>query len=209
MVLLYSDGDFAVCVKPAGVLSQAGSTVTVMDLLRQELGTDEEFYPVHRLDRDVSGVMVYARTQSAAAALSALIREGQFHKTYLAVVRGAPESPEGRMEDWLYKDSRLNKSFVVKAPRKGVRRASLRYETLSSIGERSLLRVELETGRFHQIRVQLASRNMPIVHDRRYGGGGGGEILLFSHRIAFPWKGEEKSFSALPQGEEWAELLNK
>ena len=123
------------------------------------------FYPVHRLDQGVGGLMVFARGPKAAAELSILIAQGQLSKEYLALVHGGPEDTEGRMEDLLWKDSRKNKVYVVSRQRAGVKKAALRYRVLRK-GEKSLVRVYLQTGRSHQIRVQFASRGFPLVGDQ-------------------------------------------
>ena len=136
-------------------------------LLRESCGA-EEIYCVHRLDKAAGGLMVYARTRQAAADLSRQIREGCFEKRYLAVVCGAAEA-RGSMRDLLYRDAAKNKSYVVRRTRRGVREAELRYETLQRTPERSLVRIQLLTGRSHQIRVQFASRKLPLAGDGKYG----------------------------------------
>ena len=169
MTVLYEDAAILVCVKPEGILSQAaqGGEESMVSLLEAQTGG--AIYPVHRLDRAVGGVMVYARTKAAAAALSKQVADRKMEKTYCALIHGAMDPPAGTMEDWLFKDSRTNKVFVVKRERKGVRRAKLRYETLACRGDRTLVSVFLDTGRTHQIRVQFASRQHPLVGDARYG----------------------------------------
>ena len=109
--ILYSDPQVVVCVKPVGVVSQCDGEEDMSALLRAELGG--EFFPVHRLDRNVGGVMVFARTARAAASLSAQIQAGDFVKRYLAAVSGVPSPEEGEMRDLLFKDSRSGRSFVV------------------------------------------------------------------------------------------------
>ena len=154
---------------------------------------------VHRLDRPTGGVMVYAKTKSAAAALSAAIANGEMEKEYLAMVTGTP-APVGEMRDLLYHDPRRNKSFVVTRARHGVREAILTYEVIRTVGDRSLVKVRLETGRTHQIRVQFASRGYPLIGDARYGGGKG-EMHLFSHRITVrhPKTGEPVTVESRPE----------
>ena len=198
MNILFSDDAVTVCVKPVG----AGSETDVPELLKNA-GTGPALC-VHRLDTAVGGVMVYAKTQKAAAALSREIAAGGMEKTYLAVCAGVPEPPEGEMCDMLFKDSRSNKSYVVKRERKGVRRARLEYALLGTLGEgeeaRSLVRVRLHTGRSHQIRVQFASRKMPLLGDGKYGSRAGGDIALWSYCLSFthPGTGERVSFTAAP-----------
>ena len=178
--ILHQDEQIVLCVKPAGVLSEEGG---MPDLLRAQTGAADIFC-VHRLDRDVGGLMVYAKTNAAAASLSRQIGEGSFHKRYLAVCRG--EAPAGgELRDLLYHDAKTNKSYVVKRQRKGVREAALRFETLARFNGLSLLRVELVTGRSHQIRVQFASRKLPLLGDRRYGGGAETPLALWSGELGF------------------------
>lgn len=166
--LLYKDRHIAVCVKPVGVISEDGGMPT---MLREQLGG--EAYCVHRLDTAVGGVMVYALTKKAAAQLSAYIAGDMLQKDYLAVVEGIPEPAEGVMEDLLLKDGSKGKSYVVKRMRKGVKDARLSYRVLQSAatvgGTYSLVWVRLHTGRFHQIRVQFASRKHPLLGDGKYG----------------------------------------
>ena len=197
--LLYENSEYAICIKPAGVLSQNGKSgeVSMIELLEGQLGG--KVYPVHRLDREAAGVMVYARTNAAAAMLSRQIQNGRLCKEYLAVVRGKPKDLQGFMEDILFHDSRRNKSYVVKRARKGTRQAKLYYRVIARREEDSLVQVRLLTGRTHQIRVQFSSRGLPLRGDRTYGGGGGG-LCLWSWRIG--WKGQDGKyiwFSRLPE----------
>lgn len=192
--ILYQDKDIAVCVKPAGVDSQGGMCA----LLREQLGG--EVFCVHRLDRAVGGVMVYARSAAAAAALSRAIAENALEKDYLAVCEGVPAPAEGAMRDLLYHDAAKNKTYVVQRQRRGVREALLDYRTLETQGGLSLVRVRLHTGRSHQIRVQFASRQLPLVGDGRYGAKSRGAIALWAHALAFPHpvSGEALRFTAPP-----------
>ena len=195
MEILYSDKALAVCVKPVGLDSE----LEVPAALIQVLGG--EIFPIHRLDKNVGGVMVYARTRQAAAALSRAIQEGSMVKEYVALVHGTP--PEtGDWEDLLFKDSAKNKVFVVKKERKGVKKARLEYRVLTS-GPDSLVRIRLHTGRSHQIRVQFASRGYPLAGDHKYGARDDlSAPMLFSCRVSFPWQRSLRSFEALP---DWAE----
>ena len=196
MEILYESRELAVCVKPVGLESQA----QVPEELKRKLGG--EFFPVHRLDQNVGGVMVYARTMGAAAALSRLIQENAMVKEYVAMVHGTPDEA-GDWEDLLFKDSQKNKVFVVKRMRGGVKKARLEYRRLTE-GETSLVRIRLHTGRSHQIRVQFASRKFPLVGDHKYGSKDEATApMLFSCCITFPWKGQEMRFEKLP---EWAEM---
>lgn len=191
MEILYQDRALAAVVKPVGMESQA----EVPAALEKQLGGT--FYPVHRLDLNVGGVMVYARSKEAASALSRLIQNGEMVKEYVAMVHGTP--PEsGDWEDLLFKDSGKNKVFVVKRMRGGVKKARLEYTRLTE-GETSLVHIRLHTGRSHQIRVQFASRKYPLVGDHKYGSRDEANApMLFSCRITFPWKGGTKRFEAYP-----------
>jgi len=180
--ILRAERDFFLCVKPVGVLSESPG---MPELLAEHNG-GRDVFPVHRLDRDVSGVMVYARTKKAAAALSAAVSERRMEKEYLAVVQGCPEAPEGVFKDLLFKDTKKNKSYVVKRPRKGVKDAELSYRVLDTKEGRALVRIQLKTGRSHQIRVQFSSRGMPLLGDRKYGSSENCAIALWSYRLAFP-----------------------
>ncbi len=196
MDILYSDKAIAVCIKPVGLDAEA----EVPAALKEQLGG--EIFPIHRLDKNVGGVMVYAWTKQAAAQLSKAVQEGTMVKEYVAMVHGTP--PErGDWEDLLWKDSNKNKVFVVKRVRGGVKKARLEFTRLRS-GETSLVRIRLHTGRSHQIRVQFSSRGFPLVGDHKYGSRDEKtEPMLFSCRITFPWKSGTKSFQFLP---EWAML---
>ena len=194
MEILYSNRDIAVCVKPVGLDSEAQVPAALIDTLGGQV------FPIHRLDKNVGGVMVYARTKSAAAALSKAVQEGSMVKEYRAMVHGTP--PEsGDWEDLLWKDSAKNKVYAVKRERKGVKQARLEFNRLSE-GETSLVHIRLHTGRSHQIRVQFSSRGFPLVGDHKYGARDDRkEPMLFSCRITFPWKGQTLTFEKLP---EWA-----
>ncbi|MCQ2480386.1 MAG: RluA family pseudouridine synthase, partial [Clostridia bacterium] len=171
MNILFEDKHLIFAVKPKGVLSQSGEGENMIDLLSEGRG---EIFPIHRLDKSVSGVMVFAKTKAAAGKLSAMVQNNEIKKEYLAVVCGKPQEESAVLEDLLFKDSSKNKSFVVKRMRKGVKKASLEYETMGTVidegKELSLLKILLHTGRTHQIRVQFSSRKLPLLGDGRYGG---------------------------------------
>lgn len=202
--ILFEDRPLAVCVKPVGVLSQCDGQEDMVALLAEQLGG--EIFPLHRLDRNVGGVMAFARNARAAADLSEQIRGGGFVKRYLAAVGGIPEPEAGEMSDLLFKDSRSGRSYVVNRPRKGTKEARLAYRTLGSAEGKSLVLVRLFTGRTHQIRVQFASRRMPLLGDGKYGSRDKGcDIALWSHRLTFthPTSGKELCFCSLPDSSEY------
>ena len=201
MELIYTDRDIVVCVKPARVLS-TDEPGGVPELVRHALGDEKaDIRTVHRLDRVVSGLMVLARSPQAASELSRQIREDGFQKEYLAVVHGAPETPEGRLQNLLFRDKARKMTMVADQPGKGVLPASLQYWVLKREGDLSRIRILLETGRTHQIRVQFASRGMPLVGERKYSTlEDPCEIALWSYRLAFthPTTGKPMEFTLEP-----------
>ena len=192
MNILYSDRDYAVILKPVGMDSEHD----VPEKLKEALGG--ECYPIHRLDLNVGGAMVYARTKNAAGRLSKAIQDGVMIKEYRCLVHGTP--PEsGDWQDLLWKDSSKNKVFVVKRMRKGVKNARLEFNRLTA-RDHSLIHVRLHTGRSHQIRVQFASRGFPLVGDHKYGSRDGATApMLYCCRITFPHRGETVTFESYPQ----------
>lgn len=197
--ILHEDNNIIVCIKPVGLLSEEGG---LPDALAQQCRV-EKIYCVHRLDRAVGGLMVYAKNARAAAALTESMSRGEFQKEYLALVHGRPAEPEGTYNDLLFKDSRKNKSFVVTRMRKGVKQASLSYRLLAGAEGLSLVRIRLHTGRSHQIRVQFSSRKMPLAGDVKYGSSiKDSNICLWSESLSFPgMDGRQLSFSAPPPKE--------
>ena len=210
MKILYEDRWIAVAVKPSGLLSEPdGRGGGMPELLAEELGG--EIYNVHRLDRAVSGVMLFSRDRNVTGKLTAAVAERAVEKEYLAVLTGVPAEKAAVLEDLLFRDAAINKSYVVKRERKGVRRARLSYELLDTAvdetGTLSLVKVHLDTGRTHQIRVQFASRGLPILGDGRYGSRDRRcEVALFSHALGFrhPVTGKTLRFSDEPEGWPWS-----
>ena len=203
MRILYNDSDIAVIVKPYGISSQKAEGKNIPDLLAQRL--EVEVFPVHRLDRTTGGVMVYALNSRSAAHLSKQITENRFKKEYLAVVQGELEENNGTMTDLLYYDRKKNKAYVVKKERKGVKKAVLHYEVLKVFQQNnttySLLKIALETGRTHQIRVQFAYRRFSLCGDRRYGSKENFKnISLWAHTLSFnhPKSNKQLTFTAEP-----------
>ena len=211
MEILYDDNYITVCVKEPMMLSEKSSTgndiISALDEYYNQSGQSANAYPIHRLDFGVGGVMVFAKSHEAAAKMSALIADGALEKEYLAVVSGRPQEENGIYEDLLFKDSKKNKSFVVKRKRAGVRDAKLAYKVIDSEtidGEAfSLVRIKLYTGRSHQIRVQFSSSNMPLYGDRKYGSKTGNDIALWSFRLVImhPKTRERMEFSKLPEAD--------
>lgn len=203
----FEDENIIVCLKPAGILSQGESGKDMISLLNEHFeaaGEKCEAYPVHRLDRETSGLIVYAKNSRSAAKLSEQITKNEIKKHYYAVVRGTPEEKEGILKDLLFRDKQKNKSYVVKRKRAGVREASLEYKVIGEKDGMSLVDILLHTGRTHQIRVQFSSRKMPLIGDGKYGGGSG-NLALFAHTLEFrhPTTGEQMKFSAVPDKEQF------
>lgn len=208
--ILYEDSHILVCVKPVGILSQPDLSgeedmLTILNTYLNEKNEEANVGLVHRLDRNVGGVMVFSKKQFVTAKLSKAIQERDFEKGYMAVVHNCPQEKTGILKDLLFKDSSKNKSFVVKRPRKGVKEASLEYEVIDTnstdLGVTSLIKIKLHTGRTHQIRVQFSSRKMPLVGDGKYGSKDNNcEIALWSYRLAFhhPVKRDILEFTKTP-----------
>jgi len=180
--ILYEDKDKVFCIKPSGISSEEEMT----SKLKKQLNS--EIFALHRLDKPICGVMIYAKTKKSAAEISRKISEHKdFKKEYLVICEGEFSETEGIMEDLLFKDSSKNKSFVVKRERKGVKKAVLNYKVLDTglFNGRmcSLVLVELQTGRSHQIRVQFSSRKHPLLGDKKYGSREECSIGLYSYKI--------------------------
>ena len=191
MEILFSDKEIVVCVKPVGLDAEHD----VPQKLAEHLGG--EIFTLHRLDKNVGGVMVYARTKAAAAQLSRLIQENKMVKEYVALAHGQVPA-NGDWEDLLFKDSRKNKVFVVRRQRAGVKTARLEFTRLRD-SDPAPVRIRLHTGRSHQIRVQFSSRGFPLVGDHKYGARDDADApFLYSCCITFPYKGETRQFTHLP-----------
>lgn len=202
MNVLFEDNEIIVLVKPVGVPSEdtPNGEKGILDLLKNQQGLSDVFL-LHRLDRNVGGVMVFSKTKKSAAHISKQIQENTFKKTYFAVVDGVIEEKQGIYKDLLFKDSSKNRSYVVNRMRKGVKEASLEYVVLSEKENKSLVKVTLHTGRTHQIRVQFSSRKTPLTGDIKYGSKDRNcDIALFSHSVTFnhPVTNEVLTFIALP-----------
>lgn len=210
MKFIYQDNDIVVCVKPARVLSTDESG-GMPQLVREALGDEKaDIRTVHRLDRVVSGLMVLARDPESASVLGKQIQDGIFRKQYLAVAHGElPDS--GTMTDLLIRDKARRMTFVTETPQKGAQQAILHYETLGYTEGMSFVRIELVTGRTHQIRCQFASRGFPLVGERKYCTAEDScEIALLSHALHFrhPKSGKSLDF-VLPPPESYPWTLFK
>ena len=203
MEILYQDNRIVVCVKPAGVLS-TDEPGGLPGLLRAEICGESNtcIRTVHRLDRVVGGVMVLARSREAARRLSAQIQGRGAKKTYIAVVEGTVPKQQDTWTDLLWRCKEEKKTYVVPEPGKGVQEAVLSYRVLACREGMTLVEIQLQTGRTHQIRAQFSSRGFPIVGDKKYGASPRemAGIALWCRSMGFehPQTGEELLFSALP-----------
>lgn len=205
--VIYKTKDFVIIDKAPNTPSQSDKSgdvdaMTELSVILSEEENRGEVYLVHRLDRVVGGLLVFARNRNSAGVLSGLVSSGDFIKEYYAIVEG--EAPGGIMRDFLFKDSLVGKAFVVDKMRKGVKEAQLEYKTLDTAVldgvTYSLVKVKLATGRFHQIRVQFASRGMSLMGDGKYGSRNSSTRFpaLFSTRLSFNYKGKTVDVSKLP-----------
>ena len=186
-VILHAERSFLVCRKPVGVECEHELPALLAEGMKCKA---DSLYCVHRLDRAVGGVMVWARTPKAAAELSRQVQEKALQKAYFAVCSAIPAPDTGEMRDLLFKDSVKQKSFAVNSSRRGVKEALLDYHVLQDAvlndSPAALVRVTLHTGRFHQIRCQFASRGHPLLGDGKYGSRERGcTTALWSGRLAF------------------------
>ena len=218
--VIYEDNHIIVVVKPVNIPSQGDKTgdTDMLTIIKQYL-KEKDSKPgnvylglVHRLDRPVGGVMVFAKTSKAAARLSEQVREKTFRKKYLVIANGKFENDNGVLEDYLLKNEKTNMSKVVPEGTKNSKYAKLEYRVLKYDSELNLsvLKINLHTGRHHQIRVQLSSRGHSIYGDQKYGGRGHGkQICLWAYELTIqhPITKEEMSFKALPDKEKSWKIL--
>ena len=199
MDIIYQDKDIVVCVKPSGILS-TDEPGGIPDLVREALG-ETNIRTVHRLDRTVSGLMVLARRSKAASELSRQIREGEFQKEYMAVIHGTPMEDSGELRDFLLRNRQERKTYIVSEPGKDVQEAILTYQVQNRKENLTRVRIQLLTGRTHQIRAQFSGRGFPLVGDKKYGiPEDDCVIALWSYRLAFrhPYSGKPMEFVLEP-----------
>lgn len=205
MEIVYQDKRIVVAVKPVGVLS-TDEPGGMPELLRQQLGS-ECIRTVHRLDAQVSGLMVFARSVKAATLLSEQIQQRRFEKEYLAVIHGTPAKEKDTLRDLLGRDKQRRITYVTQTPGPAIREAVLDYEVLASQEDLSLIKIHLHTGRTHQIRVQFASRSLPLLGDRKYGiASDECPIALWSYRLSFAHPESERQMTFQhfpPETEPW------
>jgi 23S rRNA pseudouridine1911/1915/1917 synthase len=214
--ILYEDNHVIVCNKPAGILSQgdgsdAPDMLTILKkYIKQKYEKPGEVYLglVHRLDRPVSGVMVFARTSKAASRLSEQIRAGKTVKCYRCIVSGTVEG-EGKLENYILKDSKTNTVTVTDKPAGDAKYAVLEYKAVCSQGNMTLVNIKLGTGRSHQIRAQLAHSGYPLIGDQKYGDKDKRckDMALEAYKLSFehPVKREFITFEApIPSGYPWS-----
>ena len=210
--VLYEDNHIIVVEKPVNIPSQGDKTgdldllTMVKEYIKEKYNKPGEVYLglVHRLDRPTGGVMVFARTSKAASRLSEQIRKNEFEKKYVAVINGKMEPPAGELEDYLFKLQKSNTSKVVDKNTKNAKEAILDYEVVKYNEEidMSVLKVNLHTGRHHQIRVQMASRGHSLSGDQKYGTRGRGkQLALWAYSLTFihPTTKEEMTFEDYPE----------
>lgn len=215
--IIYEDKDVIVCRKPSGIPVQTAKLgqkdmVSLLKNYRVQNKETAEIYMVHRLDQPVEGVMVFAKTKKSSASLSKQIQERTVDKYYWAVVEGVPKEWSGRLENELLRDGKTNTSKVVNSGTKGAKKAVLFYKVLQTKEEKSLVEIRLETGRHHQIRVQMSYAGYPLTGDKKYNPGcidGYMPVGLCSVRLAFvhPVTGEMMNFSMEPKGEAFSNFL--
>ena len=218
--VIYEDNHIIVVEKPANIPSQGDKTgdldmlTIIKAYLKEKYNKPGNVYLglVHRLDRPVGGVMVFAKTSKAAARLSEQVREKVFKKKYLVIVNGKFEEKKGTLKDYLLKNERLNKSRVVEEGTKNSKYAELDYEVLKYDKEQnlSLLKINLHTGRHHQIRVQLSSRDHSIYGDAKYNGRGSArQLYLWAYELTIQnvISKEEMTFTAIPEKEKAWKIL--
>lgn len=196
MRVVYEDNHIIIVYKESGEIVQGDKTGDtplsdiVKDYIKGKYQKPGSVFlgVVHRLDRPVSGLVVFARTSKALSRLNEMFRNGEVHKTYWAITKNMPAIEEGRLEHWLVRNEKQNKSYAYTKEKPGAKKAVLEYKMIGRTDNYSLLEVRLLTGRHHQIRCQLAAMGCPIKGDLKYGAqrsNPDGSISLLSHRVEF------------------------
>lgn len=211
ITILYEDKHICICKKEAGMLSEFSEDISSLpNLLRKQLNSD--IFVLHRLDKPVGGAIMYAKNKASSSAFSKLIQENSVKKEYLTVIDGKPNNNEGELSDLLFRDKQKNKTYTVKRMRKGVKDAKLEYNVIAHNENHSLVKVKLITGRTHQIRVQFASRKMPVTGDGKYGSKNNKcQTALWSYKLSFihPFTKENITVECLPDFDKYPWSLFK
>lgn len=216
--IIYEDQTVLVCRKPAGLATQtaSGFQTDMVSELKNELSRKTgERNPylglVHRLDQPVEGLLVFGKVKNASAELTKQLADGRLQKKYIAVLEGVLPEPEGTLIDYLKKDGRSNLSMVVSEKENGAKRAELHYRLLAAHGDCCLAKIEIATGRHHQIRVQMAHLGYPLRNDNKYGVKAGrrqGSLALCAYMLSFahPAGGKRMRFAVRPENPEFTEF---
>ncbi|MEG2351445.1 MAG: RluA family pseudouridine synthase [Bacilli bacterium] len=216
LVVIYEDNHIIVVVKPENVLSQSDSSgdidllTMVKSYIKEKHNKPGNVYVglIHRLDRPVGGIMVFAKTSKAAKRLNEQIKNGNFKKTYVLICEGHIENKADTLINYLYKDEKLCVSKVVNENHPGAKLSKLEYEVINYIDNKTIVKVNLLTGRHHQIRLQFSNMNHPICGDVRYGSKSNFNLRLYAYKLEFkhPVKNEFMEFIKLPS---WEEIKNE
>lgn len=220
--IIFEDDKMLICDKPAGVLAQSGKSfdvdmVSALMMYRRKKGESAYIGVINRLDRPVSGLMVFAKTQQEASHLNKMLQQNTFNKQYYAVVCGKPAAKKATLVDYLLKDAKANISSVVAEGTKDAKKSELEYEVIAEAVQEetqmpiSLIKIHLITGRHHQIRVQFASRSMPLLGDTKYAtkslGGSAGNTRSIA-LCAYALDIASKHFEVIPDGPYFEQFSN-
>ncbi|GGB94669.1 RluA family pseudouridine synthase [Staphylococcus nepalensis] len=218
--VLYEDNHLLMVEKPINVPVQADNSKDqdllsiLKNYIKIQYNKPGNVYLglVHRLDRPVGGAIVFAKTSKAASRLSNELRKQKLHRTYLAVIHGVPSKNEGVLHDYLWKDRNKNIVYAVDSQKKDAKESILNYKVIKTINKKTLIQVQLKTGRSHQIRVQFANQNLPLYGDQKYGQNinkHGQQIALWASQLSVkhPTKHEMISVTSTPTGSIWKEFL--
>ncbi len=213
--VLHEDEEIIVCYKPAGIATQNAKAmepdmVSILKNYRKDKGEDTYIGVIQRLDQPVEGVLCFGKTKEVTEALTKQLRDHKITKKYYAIITRGNMPTEGTLEDYLVKDGRKGRAMVVKGDDPRAKKAKLSYRVVSEVDDMRLLDITLETGRFHQIRVQLASRTAPIYGDVKYGGVSTNRPLClcaYQSRFLHPKTGIPMEFTINPKGEDFEDLL--